>query len=166
MKWNNKKNNKKVPMRKTGIQYLESRIHGVKSRIEDCLGIPLTGRNKWTGNSVHFQWQFSFTSSARVSHVVSHVSMFFFWTKPSWLWFFIFNLLDNHGASNPGYSTVQTIRNWDVAKERLLLSFILSKGYKVKFLKSFAKNRMYLMRSWRNTLDWKLSHQKIRRRLL
>ena len=57
-------------------------------------------------------------------------------------------------------------KKWDVAKERLLLSFILSKGYKVKFLKSFAKKGMYLMRSWRNTLDWKLSHQKIRRRLL
>ena len=57
-------------------------------------------------------------------------------------------------------------KKWDVAKERLLLSFILSKGYKVNFLKSFDKKGMYLMRSWRNTLDWKLSDQKIRRRLL
>ena len=57
-------------------------------------------------------------------------------------------------------------KKWDVAKERLLLSFILSKGYKVNFLKSFDKKGMYLMRSWRNTLHWKLSHQKIRRRLL
>ena len=109
----------------------------------------------------------SFTSSARVSRVMSHVSMFSFLDKTFVTYF-----------QPPGQSwrikpwlfgrleTVQTITNWDVAKERLLLSFILSKGYKVKFLKSFAKNRMYLMRSWRNTLDWKLSHQKIRRRLL
>ena len=29
---------------KTGIKYLESGIHGVKSRIQDCLGLPCMGR--------------------------------------------------------------------------------------------------------------------------
>ena len=96
-------------------------------------------RGETKGQEIKYIFTGSLTSSARVSHVMNHAFMFFFWTKPSWLWFFIFNLLHNHGASNPGYSTVQTIRNWDVAKERLLLSFILSKGYKVKFLKSFDK---------------------------
>ena len=55
-------------MRKTGIQYLESRIHGVKSRIQDCHGFPLTGRNKGTGNSVHFYWQFYFISKGQTRH--------------------------------------------------------------------------------------------------
>ena len=49
-------------MRKTGIQYLESRIHGVKSTIQDCHGFPRTGRSKGTGNKIHFQWQFYFIS--------------------------------------------------------------------------------------------------------
>ena len=29
-----------VPLTETGIQYLESGIHGVESRIQDCLGFP------------------------------------------------------------------------------------------------------------------------------
>ena len=29
-----------VPLTNTGIQYLESEIHGVESRIQDCLGFP------------------------------------------------------------------------------------------------------------------------------
>ena len=33
------------PVTKTGIQYLESRIHGVESRIQDCLGFPYVRRN-------------------------------------------------------------------------------------------------------------------------
>ena len=33
-----------VPLTKTGIQYLESGIHGVEYRIQDCLGYPCTGR--------------------------------------------------------------------------------------------------------------------------
>ena len=32
--------NDQVPLAKTGIQYLESGIHGVESRIQDCLGFP------------------------------------------------------------------------------------------------------------------------------
>ena len=55
-------------MRKTGIQDSESRIHGVKSRIEDCLGFPRKGRNKGTGNRVHFHWQFYFISKGERRH--------------------------------------------------------------------------------------------------
>ena len=32
----------------SGIQYLESRIHGVESRIQECLGFPYIGRNDWS----------------------------------------------------------------------------------------------------------------------
>ena len=32
-----------VPLTKTEIQYLESKIRGVKSRIQDCLGFPYLG---------------------------------------------------------------------------------------------------------------------------
>ena len=154
-------------MRKTGIQYLESRIHGVKSRIQDCHGFPLTGRNKGTGNSVHFHWQFYFISKGQPRreprfHVLflnqTFMTSIFYFQHPGQWWRdqpWLFRRLE----------TVQTITNWDVAKERLLLSFILSKGYKVNFLKSFDKKGMHLMRSWRNTLNWKLSDQKIPRRL-
>ena len=48
--------------------FLEYRIHGVKSRIQDYLGFPLTGRNKGTGNQVHFQWQFNFISKGQPRH--------------------------------------------------------------------------------------------------
>ena len=34
-----------VPLTKTGIQYLESGIHGMESRIQDCLGSPYMGRS-------------------------------------------------------------------------------------------------------------------------
>ena len=34
-----------VPLTKTGIQYLESGICGVDSRIQDCLGFPNIGRS-------------------------------------------------------------------------------------------------------------------------
>ena len=37
----------KVPLTKTGIQYLESVIHGVESRIQDCLGFPYMRRSSW-----------------------------------------------------------------------------------------------------------------------
>ena len=37
----------KVPLTKTGIQYLQSVIHGVESRIQDCLGFPYIGRSSW-----------------------------------------------------------------------------------------------------------------------
>ena len=77
---------KKVPIKKTGIQYLESRIHNVKSGIQDCHGFPRTGETK--GQETKYIFTGSLTSSARVSHVMSHAFMFFFWTKPSWLWFF------------------------------------------------------------------------------
>lgn len=63
-------------------------------------------RGETKGQKIQYIFTGSFTSSARVSHVMSHAFMFFFWTKPSWLWFFIFNLLDNHGASNPGYLAI------------------------------------------------------------
>ena len=33
-----------VPMTKTRIQYLESGIHGMESRIQDCDGFPYIGR--------------------------------------------------------------------------------------------------------------------------
>ena len=33
-----------VPLKKTGIQYLESWIHSVESRIQDCPGFPYIGR--------------------------------------------------------------------------------------------------------------------------
>ena len=33
-----------VPLTETVIQYLESGIHGVESRIQDCLGFPNVGR--------------------------------------------------------------------------------------------------------------------------
>ena len=33
-----------VPLRKTGIHHLESGIHGVESRIQDCLGFPYMER--------------------------------------------------------------------------------------------------------------------------
>ena len=33
-----------IPLTKTGIQYLKSGIHGVESRIQDCLGIPYMER--------------------------------------------------------------------------------------------------------------------------
>ena len=36
-----------MPLTKTGIQYLESGIHGVESRIQDCLGFPYMGRSSW-----------------------------------------------------------------------------------------------------------------------
>ena len=36
-----------VPLTKTEIQYLESVIHGVESRIQDCLGFPYIGRSSW-----------------------------------------------------------------------------------------------------------------------
>ena len=129
--------------------------------------IPSHGKIKGTGNQVHFHWQFNFIGKGQPRHEPRFYVLFLDQTFMTLIFF-----------QPPGQSrrvkpwlfgpleTVQTIRNWDVAKERLRLSFILSKGYKVKFLKSFAKNRMYLMTSWRNTLDWKLFHQKIRRRLL
>ena len=34
-----------VPLTETGIQYLESGIRGVKSRIQECLGFPNMGRS-------------------------------------------------------------------------------------------------------------------------
>ena len=34
-----------VPLTKIGIQYLESGIRGVESRIQDCLGFPNMGRS-------------------------------------------------------------------------------------------------------------------------
>ena len=34
-----------VPLTKTEIHYLESVIHGVESRIQDCLGFPYIGRS-------------------------------------------------------------------------------------------------------------------------
>ena len=33
-----------IPLTKTGIQYVKSGIHGVESRIQDCLGIPYMER--------------------------------------------------------------------------------------------------------------------------
>ena len=36
-----------MPLTKTGIQYLDSGIHGVESRIQDCLGFPYMGRSSW-----------------------------------------------------------------------------------------------------------------------
>lgn len=140
MKWNNKKKiTKKFQWERLEFSTWnpESTAWNPQSKtVMDSLA-----RGETKEQEIKYIFNGSFTSSVRVCHVMSHVSMFFFRTKPSWLWFFIFNLLDINGASNPGYSTVQTIRNWDVAKERLLLSFILSKGYKVKFLKSFDKKR-------------------------
>ena len=79
-KWNEiikKKNYKKVPMRKTGIQYLESRIHGVKSTIQDCHGFPRTGRNKGTGNKIHLQWQFYFISRGSTTWWATYPCSFF-----------------------------------------------------------------------------------------
>ena len=35
-----------IPRTRTGIQFLESGIHGVQSRIQDCLEFPHMGRNK------------------------------------------------------------------------------------------------------------------------
>ena len=35
-----------VPLAKTGIQYLGSRIHGMESRIQGCLGFLLHGANR------------------------------------------------------------------------------------------------------------------------
>ena len=139
MKWNNKKNLQKSSNEKDwNPVYLESRIHGVKSRIQDCLGFPRTGRNKGTGNQIHFHWQFYFISKGQPRHEPRFYVLFLdqtfktliFFQPPGQSWRvkpWLFGRLE----------TVQTIRNWDVAKERLLLSFILSKGYKVKFLKSF-----------------------------
>ena len=99
---------KKVPMRKTGIQYTwdpESTAWNPESKtVMDSLA-----RGETNGQKIQYIFTGSFTSSPRVSHVMSHVSMFFFWTKPSWLCFFIFNLLDNHGASNPGYLAIQNL---------------------------------------------------------
>ena len=63
-------------------------------------------RGETKGQKIQYIFTGSITSSARVSRVMSHAFTFFFWTKPSWLWFFIFNLLDNHGASNPGYLAI------------------------------------------------------------
>ena len=37
----------KVPLTKTGIQYLESGIQLVESRIQDCLRFPYIGRSSW-----------------------------------------------------------------------------------------------------------------------
>ena len=37
----------KVPLTKTGIQYLESGIQGVESRIQDCLRFPYIERSSW-----------------------------------------------------------------------------------------------------------------------
>ena len=34
-----------VPLTNTGIQYLETGIHGVESGIQDSLGLPYVGRN-------------------------------------------------------------------------------------------------------------------------
>ena len=99
---------KKVPMRKTGIQYTwnpESTAWNPESKtVMDSLA-----RGETNGQKIQYIFTGSFTSSPRVSHVMSHVSMFFFWTKPSWLCFFIFNLLDNHSASNPGYLAIQNL---------------------------------------------------------
>ena len=45
----------KFPLTKTGIQYMESGIHGVESRIQDCLGFPYMERVEFTcqGNFVN-----------------------------------------------------------------------------------------------------------------
>ena len=126
-------------------------------------------RGETKGQEIQYIFTGSFTSSARVRHVMNHVPCSFFGPNlhdfdflfsTSWL------IMARPTLAIPPSRNCANYKKWDVAKERLLLSFILSKGYKVKFLKSFAKKGMYLMRSWRNTLDWKLSHQKIRRRLL
>ena len=170
MKWNNNKNKNNKITKKFQWERLESSTWNPQSTAwnpESKTVLDSLARGETKGQGIKYIFTGSFTSSARVSCVMTHVSMFFFldqtfvtyfqppgqsWRIKPWL----FDRLE----------TVQTITNWDVAKERLLMSFILSKGYKVKFLKSFAKKGIYLMRSWRNTLDWKLSHQKIRRRLL
>ena len=147
--------------------FLESRIHGVKSRIQDCLGFPRTGRNKGTGNQVHFHWQFYFISKGQPRHEPRFHVLFFGPNLRDFDFFLTsWTIMARPTLAIPPSRNCANYKKRDVAKERLLLRFILSKGYKVKFLKSFAKNRMYLMRSWRNTLDWKLSHQKILRRLL
>ena len=77
---------KKVPMRKTGIQYTwnpESTAWNPESKtVMDSLA-----RGETNGQKIQYIFTGSFTSSPRVSHVMSHVSMFFFWTKPSWLAF-------------------------------------------------------------------------------
>ena len=158
---------KKVPMRKTGIQYTwnpESTAWNPESKtVMDSLA-----RGETNGQKIQYIFTGSFTSSPRVSHEPrfhvlfldqTFMTLLFYFQPPGQSW-----RIKPWLFGNP--ESVQTTRNWDVAKERLLLSFILSKGYKVKFLKSFAKKGMYLMRNWRNTLDWKLSDQKIRRRLL
>ena len=36
-----------VPLRKTGMQYLESGVHGVETRMQDCLGFP----SLWTADA-------------------------------------------------------------------------------------------------------------------
>ena len=113
----------------------------MKSRIQDYHGFPLTGRNKGTENPAHFHWQFYFVSKGQPRHEPrfyvlfldqTFMTLIFYFQPPGQSWRIKPWLFGN-------LETVQTIRNWDVAKERLLLSFILSKGYKVKFLKSFDK---------------------------
>ena len=57
--------------------FLEYRIHGVKSRIQACLGFPRTGRNKGTGNLLHFHWQFYFISKGQPRHEPRFHVLFF-----------------------------------------------------------------------------------------
>ena len=43
-----------VPLTKIGIQYLESGIQGVESRIQDCRGLPYIGR--YSSSAFSFVW--------------------------------------------------------------------------------------------------------------
>ena len=36
-----------VPLTQTGIQYMESGIHCVESRIQDCIGFPYMGQSRF-----------------------------------------------------------------------------------------------------------------------
>ena len=51
-----------VPLRKTGIQFLESGIHFVEFSIQECLGIPYMGRNLSSIKTIHQGHNTSFNS--------------------------------------------------------------------------------------------------------
>ena len=126
---------KKVPIKKTGIQYLESRIHYVKSRIQDCHGFPRRGRNKGTGNQVHFHWQFNFIGNGQPRHEPRfHVlflnqtcmTLIFYFQRPGQSWRIKPWLFGN-------LETVQTIRNWDVASNACYWVSSSQKGTRSSF---------------------------------